>query len=433
MKHGARHTEWCAIAVARLLPAVLASCAPLGPRATATPATRPDREPVVAVRYLTENKKVIPLVYKCGQFWVTNIKLPDLVLTNVGTGVATPIQIDVTASDNGKKVAEYHIHVDTIKGVIRQVHPRFRKILSEKRLPDGTSPLALAFGKMDLAPETLSDSETLKPGQTALLLLSKMLFVDYAGPDKIDSVKLTLAVAGEAAHTKIEFPIVITSYETKGKYICPLKGSLCLINLPLNLTRHRQCMSQEFAMDILTMNQAEGGAFRTARNTKPAQLSDYFIFARDVMAIGDGVVTEVGDRFPESEMADPSAYSKEAFSKLCTRLVPSIGYMNALSGNYVVVDHQNGEFSAYCHLSERSIRVKVGDRVAQGDVIAKVGNTGRSTEPHLHFQLMDSKDLLSANGLPVMFTNVPASDMNQNFVKAKSVLCYDSLFVHLPK
>jgi len=54
-------------------------------------------------------------------------------------------------------------------------------------------------------------------------------------------------------------------------------------------------------------------------------------------------------------------------------------------GNYVVINHENGYETAYGHCA--SLDVKVGDRVAKGDVIAKMGNTGRSTGTHLHFEV----------------------------------------------
>ena len=68
-------------------------------------------------------------------------------------------------------------------------------------------------------------------------------------------------------------------------------------------------------------------------------------------------------------------------------MIPKIGWTNAIAGNYVVIDHRNGEFSVYCHLQEGSLRIKPEDNVNKGMVIAKVGNTGNSGVPHLHFQL----------------------------------------------
>jgi len=56
-----------------------------------------------------------------------------------------------------------------------------------------------------------------------------------------------------------------------------------------------------------------------------------------------------------------------------------------ISGNYIEIDHGNGYATAYTHLSERL--VKKGDKVIRGDIIGKVGNTGKSTAPHLHYEI----------------------------------------------
>jgi murein DD-endopeptidase MepM/ murein hydrolase activator NlpD len=72
------------------------------------------------------------------------------------------------------------------------------------------------------------------------------------------------------------------------------------------------------------------------------------------------------------------------------------------------LDHGGGEYSLYCHLSR--VSKSPHERVRQGDVIALVGNTGHSTEPHLHFQLMDGPDFLTAHGLPIMFDDAPMPD-----------------------
>lgn len=61
------------------------------------------------------------------------------------------------------------------------------------------------------------------------------------------------------------------------------------------------------------------------------------------------------------------------------------GWSNAGYGNYIVIDHGNGYQTLYAHLSK--IFVSVGQVVAQGTVIGNMGNTGRSTGPHLHFEI----------------------------------------------
>lgn len=79
-------------------------------------------------------------------------------------------------------------------------------------------------------------------------------------------------------------------------------------------------------------------------------------------------------------------------------------------GNHVIVDHGDGTYAAYAHLKRRSLRVAKGQQVHAGDHIADCGNSGNSTEPHLHFQLMDHPKVLVAAGLPVSFDRFETSD-----------------------
>ena len=67
----------------------------------------------------------------------------------------------------------------------------------------------------------------------------------------------------------------------------------------------------------------------------------------------------------------------------------------------VLLRHDDGWVTAYAHNS--SLLVKKGDKVGQGQVIARVGNTGPSGAPHLHLQVMDGPDLLASDGLPFVF------------------------------
>lgn len=68
-----------------------------------------------------------------------------------------------------------------------------------------------------------------------------------------------------------------------------------------------------------------------------------------------------------------------------TRAVGSVEGKTPSEGNCVVIDHGNGFTSSYFHLKKDSLKVKVGDAVARGDVLAYIGSTGNSTGPHLHF------------------------------------------------
>ncbi len=86
----------------------------------------------------------------------------------------------------------------------------------------------------------------------------------------------------------------------------------------------------------------------------------------DVLAAADGVVIDVKDGF----------FDREKSSDI------SKGF-----GNYIAIKHFNGYFSYYAHLAKGSIVVSIGDTLKAGDTIAKVGSSGNSTDPHLHFEL----------------------------------------------
>ena len=69
-------------------------------------------------------------------------------------------------------------------------------------------------------------------------------------------------------------------------------------------------------------------------------------------------------------------------------------------GNHVVLDLGDGVDAVLAHLRRGSLRVAKGQRVTAGEQVAECGNSGNSTEPHLHFQLMDHHSVLFAAGLP---------------------------------
>ncbi|MEW6359371.1 MAG: M23 family metallopeptidase [Planctomycetota bacterium] len=382
----------------------------------------------IGIRYLVQGKKVIPVTCRIGHWEISDIKLPDLVVTNQQETPVTVEQVDVIGKVSGVEAVRLQISGKPLSDAIAET----ADMLNKQKLPMPS--VQLSFGNVALPDGVLSENGTVANGQSILLPLSRIAYLHHVGHAKMDGMEIQLTVNSGGEKTVASFPVQLTLYGVKGKYIFPVKGDVQMAFLPLSYIHHRGAASQEFAMDLVGANQKDAASFTEISRPNPKALSDYGIWGREVLAIGDGVVVEVGDKFPEERMNDPAKFARpEYVTDLLKELVPQIGWTNAVAGNYVIIDHRNGEFSAYCHLQEGSLRVKSGDKVDKGVVIAKVGNTGNSGAPHLHFQLMDSQNFFLANGLPMMFENVPAQVMIAEFpVNGNTLSFSDSIFSTVP-
>jgi len=118
-----------------------------------------------------------------------------------------------------------------------------------------------------------------------------------------------------------------------------------------------------------------------------ANPENWYGYGADVLAVADATVSVARDDVPDPQTVEPQKV---------------VGIQNA-SGNYIVLDLGNGKYAFYEHLKSRSIRVRPGERVRRGQVIAELGYTGQSTGPHLHFHVADSPMPLNAEGLPYVF------------------------------
>jgi murein DD-endopeptidase MepM/ murein hydrolase activator NlpD len=74
----------------------------------------------------------------------------------------------------------------------------------------------------------------------------------------------------------------------------------------------------------------------------------------------------------------------------------------------VILDHGNGEYSLLAHLRHGSVAVAAGARISAGDKVGECGNSGNTTEPHLHYHLQDTPVFGRAEGLPAQFTGYVA-------------------------
>lgn len=76
-----------------------------------------------------------------------------------------------------------------------------------------------------------------------------------------------------------------------------------------------------------------------------------------------------------------------------------------LAGNYIMIDHLNGEYSLMAHFKKGTIIVSVGDTVTRGQEVGKAGNSGNSSGPHLHYHIQNTPNYLEGIGLPAQFLN----------------------------
>jgi len=140
---------------------------------------------------------------------------------------------------------------------------------------------------------------------------------------------------------------------------------------------HAAFANQRFAYDF---NIVQGGA---SHRGDPHQNTSYFAFGQPVLAPAAGTVVEVVDGIADN--APPQRNTK------------------SLTGNHVVLGLGRGEFALLGHLKDGSVRVRAGDRVAAGALLGLCGNSGNSSQPHLHFQLMRSADFATTQSLPAQF------------------------------
>lgn len=162
-------------------------------------------------------------------------------------------------------------------------------------------------------------------------------------------------------------------------------------------------LGERYAIDFIGVDDRRRTAthrdWRTLLATEPAQR--FFAYGRPILAPADGVVV-VAHNGEDDHVARRSQlalvpYALGQVSRL-RRGVP------AIAGNHLIVALPGGGgFVALVHLRAGSIRVAVGDQVVAGQPIAECGNSGNSTQPHLHIQVMDSADLSVARGVPMVF------------------------------
>ncbi|MFD1946700.1 M23 family metallopeptidase [Nocardioides aestuarii] len=154
------------------------------------------------------------------------------------------------------------------------------------------------------------------------------------------------------------------------------------------------------AIDFVPVDESGRTASVTWRTlVRPEAPNAFPGYGRPVLAPVAGTVVGVLDAVPDHD----------AF-----RGLPSVGYAltqgrraaagwEALAGNHVLLRTGGGVVVALCHLQQGSAEVAHGDRVGVGDVLGRCGNSGNSTEPHVHVQAVDRAEVEDAAAVPITF------------------------------
>ena len=175
---------------------------------------------------------------------------------------------------------------------------------------------------------------------------------------------------------------------------CEVGGVHRSTGLPVN---GKICFAQRFAIDWMRMD--DGGHLV---NGDPSDVHSYPDYGANVLAVADGKVVDTLDTLDDQKpghLPDPKTITLEN-----------------VDGNHVVLDLGGGLFAFYAHMQKGSVTVARGDQVKRGQVLGKLGNTGNTSAPHLHFHLMDGSSVLGSNGLPYVIDSfvyagqVPAAE-----------------------
>jgi peptidase M23-like protein len=305
---------------------------------------------------------IAPTAFKAGGKWHL---VYELHVTNLGKWDCLLTRIDVMNGDGGaaaKPLANLS-GTDLDKMIVRTS----QEVAQNAKIAPG----AFAIVYMWITSERLDDV----PAKITHRIAAKI--GDYPEGLTLDGVPVTVD----------RKPVVVIAP--------PLAGSdWSAGNGPSNTSQHRRAfiplnghawISQRFAIDWVEAN-ADGKTFQG----DSADNKNYRAYGAEIHAVADGVVTQTKDGIPQNIPNQPP-------------IVPIT--LETVGGNHVIMEIGDGLYAFYAHMQPGSVRVKVGDKVHRGQVLGLLGNSGNSSEPHLHFHICNRNSELACEGLPYAFAS----------------------------
>lgn len=308
------------------------------------------------------------------------------------TQVLTPLILSVHDApvafkgSDGKTHLVYELWVTNFSHV--QVTVTDAEVLGDGQPLENLGPSQVAQRLQPVANADRSTTGIMEPGTVSLLFLHVILPSGTPVPKKLSHEIAFSAVGRDQQFTENGG---VTKVDTRKPVIIgpPLMGSnLISADSCCDAIRHtraalaingRVWVAQRYAVDweqLDDQNRIYHGAKTDVHN--------YTIYGDNVYAVADGKVVLAIDDQPDQVPGE----------------MPSGLTLDQADGNAVIEDIGDGNYALYAHLAPGSVTVQTGDTVTRGEIIGKVGNSGNTIAPHLHFQVMNGPLSLASNGLP---------------------------------
>ncbi len=245
------------------------------------------------------------------------------------------------------------------------------------------------------------------PGRRMIAPGAKMLVFNpfHSFRPDMDLHRLTyrfgLSIPQEAPEVHATVTVEPQVYQCKTVLSLPVKGRLVIHDGHDFYAHHRRLdtehfgakeagLAQNFMRYSLDINPSNDH-FDIFRSTG-AKNEDWYAWDQPLYATGDGTVVGAADAEPDNIRGGQNFFNVDK-----VKAAPMQFY-----GNYLVIDHGNGEYSLLGHIQKGTLSVKVGDVVKRGQLVARIGSSGSSGNPHVHYELRTGKDL-KTEGLPANF------------------------------
>ncbi len=284
-----------------------------------------------------------------------------------------------------------------------------RSVVVHDPLPRTLAGEALARGLVSLIDDPARASGlnrpplagALEPGRRGALYL----WSSAASADKLPAkIKVELHFEGLPAPLELVVPVdaaptltLAPPVQGPGWFTFMAPGNDASHRRSIHTARGELYAAQRYAVDLVRVNQ-QGKRI----SGDPARNESYAAYGVPVVAVGPGVVRSVKNDVPDN---NPGGCQDRAVDPKRCKISTAVPITKeTLAGNHVILELQSGAHAVYAHLIPGSVKVAVGDRVTAGQVLGRLGNSGNSSEPHLHFHVCDGPGMMACRGVPFHFS-----------------------------